>query len=166
MRILLHLCPENTTQTHTRSFSSHAGKILTLPIDRCTHLDKVHIYSVELQPLAFVEERNLCLRRTLSPGDGKRETSFWVYALEKGKKKNVTSSITSLPGSFLQKDKLRTRAHHDHYYRLVTALRDKLCVTFRLRPWLKRGWARMTAGPRGFVLVWLSRLSEEKHMCT
>lgn len=32
-----------------------------------THLYKVHVYSVKLQPLAFVEERNLGLRWAFSP---------------------------------------------------------------------------------------------------
>lgn len=34
---------------------------------KCTHLYKVHVYPVKLQPLAFVEEGNLGLRWALSP---------------------------------------------------------------------------------------------------
>lgn len=69
---LLHLCPEDNN-IHTFSFS-HTQLLHTDTSDN-THLDKVHIHSVKLQPLAFVEKRNLCVRWTLSPEDLKEDTN-------------------------------------------------------------------------------------------
>lgn len=58
-------------ETHLSAFTDLRWHAETSDLKRKekkgTHLHKVHVYAVKLQPLAFVEERNLCLRWAVSP---------------------------------------------------------------------------------------------------
>lgn len=74
-------------QCHTKN---NTGDNKTL-----THLDKVHIYSVKFQPLAFVEKRNLCLRRAFSPEEIKADNTVSFH------NKNTARSITWSPGHYI-----------------------------------------------------------------
>lgn len=73
-RILLHLCPGNMVHTVTAAAQVNTS---TWPAGQWTHLHKVHVDAVELQPLAFVEKGDLGLRRTLAPVGGKSEATYY-----------------------------------------------------------------------------------------
>lgn len=66
-RILLHLCPEGNPPFSFHEPSLACRNWFFFFKKKGTHLHKVHVYAVKLQPLAFVEERNLCLRWAVSP---------------------------------------------------------------------------------------------------
>ena len=74
------------SQKHTFAMQWHTKK------KTHTHLNKVHIYSVKLQPLAFVEEGDLCLRRALSPDDTKQDTC-WVLTRKTSPPVTLWSSL-------------------------------------------------------------------------